>query len=160
MPQLDPSTYASQIFWLLICFFTMMFIMANFIVPKIADIRQQRENKIDGYLHKAEELKQKTEAAIQKYEKALGDATQKASAALQNTKDELNQMITQKQSELDKKLQKQIKKGEEEILKEKENALKEIKSVSADLTMEILHKLNVSDIKLADVKHIIEQEAE
>ena len=159
MPQLDPSSYASQIFWLLICFFTMMFIMANFIVPKIADIRQQRENKIDGYLHKAEEFKQKTEKAVQRYEEALHTATKTASEALQNTKDELNQMIGQKQTSLDKKLQKKIKTGEAEILKEKENALKEIKSVSADITAELLHKLNINDIKLSDIKQTIEQEA-
>ena len=51
MPQLDPTSYASQIFWLLICFFSLMFILSKFIVPKIAETRQQRANKIDGYLH-------------------------------------------------------------------------------------------------------------
>jgi len=159
MPQLDPSSYASQIFWLLICFFAMMFIMSNFIIPKIADTRQQRDNKIDSYLHKAEELQQKTEAAIKRYEEALNSASEKASVALQETKDELNQVISKKQTELDKKLQKQIKAGELEISSEKEAALKEIKSVSAEVTMEILRKLNIDNVKLADVKHIIEQEA-
>ena len=159
MPQLDPSSYASQIFWLLICFFAMMFIMSNFIIPKIAETRQQRENKIDSYLHKAEELQQKTETAIKRYEDALNSASQQASAALEETKNELNQVISKKQAELDKKLQKPIQLGEQEISSEKEAALKEIKSVSAEVTMEILHKLNISNIKTADIKNIIEQEA-
>ena len=159
MPQLDPSSFASQIFWLLICFFAMMFIMSNFIVPKIAEIRQQRDNKVDGYLRKAEELQQKTESAIQRYEEALKRASQQASTALLETQDELDQIISKKQDELDKKLQKQVKNGEMEISLEKEAALKEIKSVSAEITMEILRKLNIDNIKSADVKRIIEQEA-
>ena len=38
MPQLDTSTFTSQLFWLVVCFFSMMFIMSKFIIPKIADI--------------------------------------------------------------------------------------------------------------------------
>lgn len=160
MPQLDTSTYASQIFWLLICFFGLMFIMSTFIIPKIADIRQQRYNKIDGYLHKAEQLQQKTENAIKKYEDALNDATQKANLTLQATKDELNQIINKKQSELDKKLQAQIKAGEAEINAEKNAALKQIKNVSATLALDILQKLNIKEITSTEIKSIIEHEAE
>ena len=89
MPHLDTSTYTSQIFWLLICFFSMMFIMSKFIIPKIAEIRQQRYDKLDGYLHKAEELQKKTENAIKKYEEALSEATKNANQSIQSTKDEL-----------------------------------------------------------------------
>ena len=53
MPQLDTSTFTSQLFWLVVCFFSMMFIMSKFIIPKIADIMEQRQRKIDGYLNKA-----------------------------------------------------------------------------------------------------------
>ena len=160
MPHLDTSTYTSQIFWLMICFFSMMFIMSKFIIPKIAEIRQQRYDKLDGYLHKAEELQKKTENAIQKYEEALSDATKKANLSLQSTKDELNELIKQKQFELDKKLQSQIKAGEAEVEAEKIAALKEIKSVSTILAIEILQKLDISDIKKSDIKYIIEHEAE
>ena len=158
MPQLDPSSFTSQIFWLLICFFAMMFIMSTFIIPKIADITQQRANKIDGYLHKAEQLQSKTQAAIDKYETALKEASTKASEELQKTKDELDSLISKKQNELDKKLQKQIQSGEEEISAQKQAALKEIKNISAALSMEILSKLDINDIKLTEIKKLIEQE--
>lgn len=160
MPHLDTSTYTSQIFWLMICFFSMMFIMSKFIIPKMAEIRQQRHDKIDNYLHKAEELQKKTENAIRKYETALAEATQKANQSLQNTKDELNDIINKKQAELDKKLQAKIKAGEAEINAEKNVALKEIQSVSATLAMEILHKLEITDIKPSEIKNIIKHEAE
>lgn len=160
MPQLDPSTYASQIFWLLICFFTMMFILSKFIVPKIAETRKQRTNKIDSYLQKAEKLKQKTQDAVEKYENALMEATQKANFELQQTKDDLNKMIADQQAKLDKKLQKQIQTEEAKIAAQKEEILKEIKSVSATLTSEILTKLNITDVSMSDIKTIINREAQ
>ena len=160
MPQLDPSSYASQIFWLLICFFTLMFIMSKFIVPKIAETRKLRTNKIDGYLQKAEELRKKTEASIKKYEDALNEATQKANLKISQTRDELNTIIADKQAKLDKKLQAQIKKGEEEIEIGKKEALKEIKNVSAAITAEILNKLDINDISLTDIKSVINREAQ
>lgn len=160
MPQLDPSTYTSQIFWLLICFFCLMFIMSKFIVPKISGIRQQRENKIDTYLRKAELVQQKTEAAIKRYEEALNDATKKANQSLQATREELDEMISQRQAELDKKLKKQLQQGETEIAKGKEEALKEIKSVSSEIAMEILTKLEINKIKPSELKTIINHEAE
>ena len=130
MPQLDSSTFTSQIFWLVICFFSMMFIMSKFIIPKIAEVIERRQRKIDGYLNKATHFKQEAEAALQKYQEALAKATAQADKSLQDTKEEMNQLITERQNELSEALQKKIKEGEVEINSEKEKALKEVKNVS------------------------------
>ena len=78
MPQLDTSSFTSQLFWLIICFFSMMFIMSKFIIPKISEIMEQRQRKIDSYLNKAADFKQQAEAALLKYQDALAKATAKA----------------------------------------------------------------------------------
>ena len=116
MPQLDTSTFTSQLFWLVVCFFSMMFIMSKFIIPKIADIMEQRQRKIDGYLNKAADLKEQAEAALRKYQNALAAATEKADKSLADTKDEMNRLISDKQSELEARLQKKIKEGEKLVI--------------------------------------------
>ena len=82
MPQLDTSSFTSQLFWLIICFFSMMFIMSKFIIPKISEIMEQRQRKIDSYLNKAADFKQQAEAALLKYQDALAKATAKADKSL------------------------------------------------------------------------------
>ena len=57
-------------------------------------------------------------------------------------------------------MQAQIKAGEEEIAAGKAEALKEIKNVSATLTAEILHKLEISGVSANDIKTIINREAQ
>ena len=137
MPQLDTSTFTSQLFWLVVCFFSMMFIMSKFIIPKIADFMEQRQRKIDGYLNKAADLKEQAEAALRKYQNALAAATEKADKSLADTKDEMNRLISDKQSELEARLQKKIK------------------AVSEDLALDVIKKIGISGIKASDIKAAI-----
>ncbi len=157
MPQLDVSTFTSQLFWLLICFFSMMFIMSKFIIPKIADIMEQRQRKIDGYLNKASQFKQEAEATLKKYQDALAQATAKANKSLSDTKEEMNQLITQRQTELEASLQKKIKDGEKEINQEKEKALKEVKAISEKLSLEVIKKIGITTIQASDIKATIKE---
>lgn len=155
MPQLDSSTFASQLFWLCICFFAMLFIMSKIFIPKIADILEQRQRKIDSYLNKAHQIKIQAEEALKKYQDALADANQKASESLASTQEELNALIEKKQSDLNAKLQKKIREGEAEIAKSQNEAAKKVKSISEDLALDIINKIGLKQISAADIKEAI-----
>ena len=112
MPQLDFSVFPSQLFWLLISFFSMLFIMSRFIIPKTAEMINLRKEKIDGDLQKAAEIKQQVEKALEKYHAALKEATDKAQISLQKNRDELGEMINRKQEDLAAKLEAEISGGD------------------------------------------------
>lgn len=155
MPQLDTSTFASQLFWLCICFFSMLFIMSKFIIPKIADVLEQRQRKIDGYLTKAHQIKIQAEETLKKYQDALSEANQHATQALSKTQIELNSMIEKKQNELNAQLQKMLQEGEIEIAKSQKEAINKVKAVSEDLALDIVKKIGLKDISSADIKAAI-----
>ena len=67
----------------------------------------------------------------------------------------MNRLISDKQSELEARLQKKIKEGEKEINAGKEEALKQIKAVSEDLALDIIKKIGISGIKASDIKAAI-----
>ena len=55
MPQLNPASFDSQIFWLIIIF-SLLFLLVNYIfLPKISGIKRTRENLISYNLNLAEE---------------------------------------------------------------------------------------------------------
>lgn len=155
MPQLDTSTFTSQLFWLCICFFSMLFIMSKFIVPKIADILEQRQRKIDSYLNKAHTIKVEAEESLKKYQDALSDATCKANEALAKTQNELNSYMQAKQEELSAVLQKKISAGEAEINKDKEEALTKIRDISEELAEAVLAKIGLNTIGSQKIKDAI-----
>ena len=152
MPQLDTSSFTSQLFWLIICFFSMMFIMSKFIIPKISEIMEQRQRKIDSYLNKAADFKQQAEAALLKYQNALAKATAKADKSLADTKTEMEQLISNRQNELETRLRQKIKEGEAEINKGKDEALKQVRAVSEELASDVIKKIGITGIKAADIK--------
>lgn len=74
MPQLDPSSFSSQIFWVSIIFF-FLFLMVNFIFfPKIKNIRNERDNKINDFIKNAEIINEDAKNLRDKIDKELNKA--------------------------------------------------------------------------------------
>ena len=67
MPQLNPESFSSQIFWLFVFFSLLLFIMHFFFLPKIKNIRFKRNETIDTYLNETKELNKKIEDLIKKW---------------------------------------------------------------------------------------------
>lgn len=99
MPQLDFSTFPSQAFWLVVSFALMWLVMAKMIVPKITDILNQRQRKIDDYLTAAGEFKQTAEEALEKYERVLREANAEAAENLRKAGEELEKKIAAREAE-------------------------------------------------------------
>ncbi len=152
MPQLDPTWYVSQLFWLCVCFFTMLFIMGKIIAPRIADILAQRQRKIDDYLVKAHQIKEQAEESLQKYHEALAKATAEADDALAQTHRELADYISKKQDDLAKKLNAKISEGEAQINVQKEQALKEVYKIAEVLAVDVVEKMGLKQISSQNLK--------
>ena len=79
MPQLEISTYLTQIFWVITTFIIFWMVMDHVIIPKISDTIEARKRKYDDYIIKAEEINKKALATLERYESTLAAAKSKAS---------------------------------------------------------------------------------
>ena len=155
MPQLDFSVFPSQLFWLVVSFFMMLFIFSKFIIPKTAEMINLRKTKIDTDLEKATEIKQQVEKALEKYNQALAKASSKAEISLQKTKDELNDLITRRQEDLNARLKKEIEAGEKKVTAAKDKALQKVEEASCELAVDVLKKLGFENINIKDTPAIL-----
>lgn len=71
MPQLEISTYLTQIFWVLLTFICFWLVMDRFIIPGIAETIDARKRKYDDYLLKAERVNKKALAHFGAMKKRL-----------------------------------------------------------------------------------------
>ena len=147
MPQLDTSTYISQIFWLLVSFFSLWFVVSWFIVPKIEDILKQRRQKIDDFVRKAEKINKQALSSLDKYQKALNKAKQNAELAVIENKQELDKTIAQKKAEIEDVLSRKIADSEYVMAKQKQETLDAIEHIAQNLAESLISKLNISDTK-------------
>ena len=67
MPQLDPSTWPNQIFWLLVTLVVMYFVLSRIALPRIGAVLAERKGTITNDLAAAEELKLKAVQAEKAY---------------------------------------------------------------------------------------------
>lgn len=128
MPQLDASTFASQIFWLIICFGTLYYLLSKKALPRVAEILEARQDRIAADLDEAQRLRTEAETALAEYEAALAKAHAEAQALLSESQARLQAETTTRQAELDAKLAEQLAASEAQVATAKEAALKELHS--------------------------------
>jgi F-type H+-transporting ATPase subunit b len=82
IPQLDPTWFASQLFWLVICFGVLIVIVTFQITPGIRRVLEDRDTIIRRELHEAESYKTSAEAAKGNFEGAMLEAREQSAVML------------------------------------------------------------------------------
>jgi F-type H+-transporting ATPase subunit b len=154
MPQLDPTYWASQAFWLILVFTILYISIAKFYLPKIKSNLDNRENKIKEDLDAANKFKDLSESKLKEYEKILEDSKKEVTKIHLETKSKLDKDIQEKKSALEKEIENEINKAQKEIAELKKNSITDIQNISKDVVSNIIEdisgdKLNESSIKAA-----------
>ena len=162
MPQLEITTYPSQIFWLVVSFLILYLIMSKIIIPKISSVIKNRESKIKNNIHISEQMYKDTEIINNEYEEIKKKIEGEARGIINYLKETTNKKITNSTELLKKRLEQKLEKNEQEIINNKKKALKEINKISLNLSEEILKKLSNENRELKTIikntlKHLIKK---
>lgn len=71
MPQLNPETFSSQLFWLSIFFVLMFIIIHYFFLPKLEKVRSLRKKTIDEYAFEAKDINDSITKIVEKIDTEL-----------------------------------------------------------------------------------------
>ena len=154
MPQLDPTYWASQAFWLILVFTILYISIAKFYLPKIKNNLDNRENRIKDDLDDANKFNEMSELKIKEYEKILEDAKKEIIKIHIESKNALDKDIQAKKETIEKEIEKEILKAQKEISDLKKNSISDIQKISENIASNIIEtisgdKLNESSIKAA-----------
>ena len=152
MPQLDPTYWASQAFWLILVFTILYIAISKFYLPKIKDNLDNRENKIKEDLDNANIFKEQSEAKAKEYDAILENAKKEVSRIHFDSKNILDKNIQSKKVAMEKEIEKEILKAQKEILELKKNSISSIQTISGSIVSNIIEnilgdKINESSIK-------------
>ena len=154
MPQLDPTYWASQAFWLILVFSILYVSISKFYLPKIKENLNNRENKIKEDLENANKFKELSEAKIKEYQIILDNAKKEVSKIHFESKNTLDKDIKSKKETMEKEIEKEIFKAQKEITELKKNSISSIQKISESIASNIIEnisgdKLNESSVKAA-----------
>jgi len=141
MPQLNPGSFSSQLFWLFV-FFTILFIsINNYFVPRISKVRDKREETINSLISESKRINESIEEIIEKinsdFNKQKKLSESEISNALLKSKNELDDRI----SDFDKNLESQKKSLSDDLYKAKKTIEGKIPDISVALSNQIFEKI-------------------
>lgn len=156
MPQLDPTWFSTQLFWLAITFIILYFVIWRSAVPRIAEIKSTRSQKIESDLEKAEGLRAKAAEVQEAYEQALAKAAEEARAVHREAAREIAERNEQQHAKLNEQLMKRAAEANAEIAKTKDAAVAEMRDASVDVVRSVAKRLVGAEVDAAAAKKALE----
>ncbi|NQV99252.1 MAG: F0F1 ATP synthase subunit B' [Rhodospirillales bacterium] len=141
MPQLDISTFSTQIAWLVITFAALFIIMWRVAVPRISDALEQRQTRMDDNLNKAAEFKKEAEAAIEAYEKSLTEARASAHSVIADVHATIVAETAAKDAELNTQIKAMLSESEASIAKATDQAMSNVRVVAEEVAAAAAERL-------------------
>jgi F-type H+-transporting ATPase subunit b len=155
MPQLDPTYWASQAFWLILIFTGLYLVLANLFIPKIKSSIDNRENKIKDDLDEAQKLKNLAEQKLKEYELSIESAKKKVQKIIFESKNKLNLEIRNKKKKFEKEIEIEVESAEKEIENLKKNSLKSISAISEEMSSKVIEQISGEPMNQSSVKAAI-----
>ena len=156
MPQLDPTYWASQAFWLVLIFAILYISISKFYLPKIKDNLDNRENKIKEDLENASKFKEQSETKLKEYEIILENAKKEVIKIHFESKNILDKDINSKKIAIEKEIEKEISKATKEIIEFKKKSVSSIQKISENIASDIIENISGDKLNESSVKAVVE----
>jgi F-type H+-transporting ATPase subunit b len=150
-PPFVKEHFASQLFWLALCFVVLYVLMAKVALPRVGAILEARRERIAADFAQAQRHKEESEAAMAAYEKALADARNRAQAIANETRDELMAEAGAARKVLEHDLNAKLAEAEQTIAATKRAAMANVRGVAVEAAHAIVQRL----IGVAPAKNVV-----
>jgi len=157
MPQLDPTYWASQVFWLTLIFSAIYFLIAKIFVPKIKGNIDARESQIRKDINEANSLKEEADKKLKEYNKIIDEAKLEAKKLISEGRKKINEDIQSKKEQIEKDIQKETLSASKEIEKFKINSLKKINIISEEIVSDIIKDIFKEDLNKSSIKATVSE---
>lgn len=146
MPQLDISTFPSQLFWLAVIFVVLYLLMARLALPRVGAMIAQRKARIEADLERAQQMKAEADAVMAAYQRTLAEARAQAQATVAAAVERFNAEAAEGQRKAGEKLAAETSAAESRIAEAKTQALANLRTVAIDVARATARKLTGTDI--------------
>jgi F-type H+-transporting ATPase subunit b len=156
LPQMNVTTFPSQIFWLLITFGAMFLLFSSKILPNISEVMERRRETIDSDLETAQTLRDEADAVQDEYQKAIEKARNDAAELLTSLKDDIRADNDAAYNSYKEKTLDQIAETESKVEQYKASMLHEIRQESAVLTQDIVKTVSGMKITKSEAEKVVQ----
>ncbi len=151
MPQFNPDILEPQIFWLIVSFALLYWLLKTHAIPRISEVLEEREHKINDSLRKADLLRDDAEAKMAEYERTMAEARVHAQDTVRAVRERIAQEAAEQNAELSARLQLEVSAAEARIGKAREEAMANMRTMSIDISQAAAERLVGSKVTKTSV---------
>jgi F-type H+-transporting ATPase subunit b len=155
MPQLDPTWFASQLFWLAITFAVLYFVLAKLVLPPLMGTIADRAHTLESDVSRAQALKIQAEDARTAYERALTEARAKAQQLLAEATLDQKAKADEASRRMDAEVAAKLSDAEKRIHAKKQELMDALAPTSSELAGLIVEKLTQKRTETGKLQNII-----
>jgi len=155
MPQLNPEFFVSQLFWLVVTFSFLLVFLWRISLPRIGNILEKRERKINEDLTAAKELQSEAEKIQSTIEQQLKQARSDVSELIKTSSTSLQDKAQIEINKIDKDLDKKINDSSKAIEKIKNESVDQIQVQINEITKLTLSKVASFEVSNDEIKNAL-----
>jgi F-type H+-transporting ATPase subunit b len=140
-PPFDKSTFASQLFWLVIAFVLLYVIVSRIALPRVGAIIENRRNTIAKDLGEAQAMKDAADKELAAYESELAAARAKAQTIGAEMRDKLQAQSDSERKALEDRLAAKLADAEKAIAATRTAAMSNVRGIASDAASAIVQRL-------------------
>ena len=141
LPQLDASSWPSQLFWLAVTFGLLYWLMSTLFLPRIGAAIEERRDRIADDLDRAAESRREAGEAEAAFNRSLADARARAQAIGGEARDEVGAEIAEMQKDAEDGIARKTAAAEARINEMKASAAAKVREAAGDTTRAIVEAL-------------------
>ncbi len=141
LPQLNPLDFSPQLIWLAASFLALYLLLSRVALPRVGEVIEERQERIQRDLGAAERLKGETQKALEGYEQALAAARTKAGGIAKDTRDRLAADVERERARIEKETNAKIAEAEGRIAAAKSKALASVNDIAAETAGAIVARI-------------------
>ena len=155
MPQLNPEFFVSQLFWLVVTFSFLLVFLWRISLPRISNVLEKRDRKINEDLTAAKELQSEAENIQDKIEQQLKQARSDASDLIKSSSASFQNKAQNEIIKLEKELDEKINDSSNKIENSKNESLNKIQSQINEITKLTLSKVTSFEVNDDEIKKAV-----
>jgi F-type H+-transporting ATPase subunit b len=152
LPQLDITTWPSQLFWLVVTFVIGYILISSLVAPSISSVLENRSTKISNDLETAKKAQDNAKEVYTSYEESLSEARSQAAIAAAKALEEAKAETATRDAAINKKLAASAKKAEARLSKMRDEALSSLEDLATETSQKIIAELTPVKVTKAVVK--------
>lgn len=141
MPQLDPTSFPSQLFWLVMSFVVLYILLAWLLLPRVQSVLLTRKQTMQNDVDQAEEFKSQAARAESRYEKDLAQARAMSQEMLAQAHAQASAQSAKRRAEMDAMVESRLMEANEAIRNAKQGIAAKLTPMAGDLASLIVETL-------------------